>query len=388
LRNHTEYEVEIRAVNDGGISEPATVAFKTLLRPPTNLRFRQRNGSCWLVWDPNFGKSPAHQVNINGQVFTAEPGRLSYEFRLADLSPGPVPHHFSFKVFAKLDGVDSAVRELSATVWDDVPPTQPGIPQVSNITDTSATVTWAPSSDNVGVTGYRVYLDYWPRVTVTNTQCTFENFISGSNHVVGVRAIDKDGNLSDSSGITLFQTTGQASEPPPHAPIITIMALTSAEAELKWSYPERGAGIGVRISINDEFYKDVSWFLGHYRVLRDLVPDVQYKIEVRAWDGNGLLSEPATLFYTPKDVTPPTVPGNLRIDALTSRSVTLVWEESTDDIGMCDYVIYNNREYFDRTPMNHYTAVDLFPGSYAFEVCALDVYGNASEPASIVVEVN
>jgi predicted phage tail protein len=71
----------------------------------------------------------------------------------------------------------------------------------------------------------------------------------------------------------------------------------------------------------------------------------------------------------------------------TLDSVTLAWDESTDDVGICDYVIYNNQQYFDRTPLTHYTAVDLPSGTYSFEVCALDLSGNHSAPASVSVEI-
>ncbi len=142
---------------------------------------------------------------------------------------------------------------------------------------------------------------------------------------------------------------------------------------------------GTRININGE-YKNIalvsSW------TLNDLIPEMEYSIRLHTFDYFGQLSESSVdLIYIPKDTQPPSVPKNLREIASSSDSVTLAWEESTDDIGMCGYVICNNREYFDTTPLTHYTAVDLLPGTYAFDVCALDISGNASEPASIAVEI-
>ncbi|MNV47331.1 Chitinase A1 precursor [compost metagenome] len=65
--------------------------------------------------------------------------------------------------------------------------------------------------------------------------------------------------------------------------------------------------------------------------------------------------------------------------------MTLVWEASTDDIGVCDYVIYNNQEYFDRTPLTQYSAIGLMPGTHKFEVLAQDLSGNLSQPTSLDV---
>ena len=89
-----------------------------------------------------FGKYPSHEVSINGKVFTTVPGLWGYSFRLADLSPGPVPHHFKFEVRAQLDGASSEISLLEKTLTDGVPPSRPGAPVVSDITDTSVLLSW------------------------------------------------------------------------------------------------------------------------------------------------------------------------------------------------------------------------------------------------------
>jgi exo-beta-1,3-glucanase (GH17 family) len=77
----------------------------------------------------------------------------------------------------------------------------------------------------------------------------------------------------------------------------------------------------------------------------------------------------------------------LRKTRTTSDSVTLTWDASTDDIGVCDYVIYNNHEYFDRTPLTQYSAIGLMSGTHRFEVLAQDLSGNLSEPTSLDVQI-
>jgi chitodextrinase len=388
LQDLTDFQVKVRAVKAAGImSLPISLTFSTALHAPRNLRFTQRNGACRLAWDPNFAKFPTHVVSINGNQFVTDRGRVGYNFKLADLSPGPAPHHFDFSVYAKLDNAVSKATQLDWTINDDVPPSKPSDLVVTNITDDTATLTWVPSSDNVGVTGYRVCRHGIFLYNTVAPHFTFEGLTSGSYFFANVRARDKDGNLSAPSETVVFKTTGQAPEPPPSAPNISVTALTSTKAKLEWSVVGSGS-MGVRIIIDHEFYEDVLVFLGKNLLLDNLSPDMDCLIEVRAFDLYGQLSEPATLVYTPRDVTPPSVPQNLRKTASTSDTVTLTWQESTDDIGICEYVVYNNHEYFDRAPSNYYTAVDLIPGSYVFDVCALDLSGNASAPASIVVEVS
>ncbi|AWY39354.1 hypothetical protein DKY63_05310 [Pseudomonas putida] len=381
LSEHTDFRVEVRAVNDAGISQPSFNTFRTKLRPPTNLRFNHRNGICRLAWDPVFRKYPAHDVSINGRVFTVASGRWGHNFKLLDLSPGPVPHHFKFVVVARLDDAQSAPATLESTVEDDVPPSRPGAPVVSDITDTSATVTWSPSDDNTGVAGYRVVLNGLLVFRTADTFFNFNGLSSGTYHHVFVRAQDKDGNLSSSSGLAVFKTTGQAPSPRPDAPEAKIIALTSTSARLEWKYQKDIPVSGVRIQLDGEFHRDIL-FLESYR-LDNLLPNAEHEISISVFDVFGQLSDPTVLIHEPRDLIPPSMPGNLHKTGATRDSITLKWDDSTDDVGVYEYVIYNNQEYFDRTPMTQYTAVDLLPGAYTFEVCAIDGSGNVSDRATI-----
>ena len=383
LQSHTDYRVEVRAVHESGVSGSSHVSFKTKVRAPTNLRFSHRNGMCRLAWDPVFNKQPIHELSINGQVFIVPPGRWGHNFRLADVSPGSVPHLLKFAVRALLQGSSSEVALLEETVADDVPPSQPGTPVVSDLNDTGATLSWDPSDDNVGVAAYRVVLNGWLVYTTQNTQFTFTKLISGAYHWAFVRAQDKDGNLSAISRAAVFKTTGQAPADPPLPPAVEITALTSTSAQLDWVL--ESASPGVKISINDEHYRDILFLNGI--PLPNLIPDIEYAISVSTFDVFGQISEPTTLVYVARDATAPSTPGNLREAKVGPDSVMLTWEQSTDDVGVCEYVIYNNCEYFDRTPLIHYTAVDMLPGTYAFEVCAMDLSGNASAPAALTVSI-
>ena len=383
LRSHSDYQVEVHAFNPGGVSGPAATKFRTLLATPVNLRFSHLNGRCRLAWNPVFGVLPSHEISINDRVFTTGPGRIGYSFRLSDLSPGPAPHQLSFKVRAQLDGASSEESLLEKTLTDDAPPNQPGAPIASDITDTSVTLTWEASSDNIGVTGYRVVLNGVLVFTTQEPRYTFTALTPGAYHYVFVRAQDKDGNLSAPSRSTVFKTTGQPPSPPPQAPTVSITEETDTSLILNWVLPDGASG--VRIALNDEHWRDVILFPGI--TMRDLIPSLEYVISVSAFDVWGQLSEPTILTHELKDTTPPTAPGSLRAIDSTSDSVTLVWEASTDAIGVCDYAIYNNQEYFDRTPLTRYSAAGLMPGTHRFEVRALDLSGNLSEPTSLDVHV-
>ncbi|WP_371916325.1 fibronectin type III domain-containing protein [Pseudomonas sp. QTF5] len=382
LRTSVSYLVEVVAFNEGGISQSASVTFRTLLRPPTNLKLKHNAGTCRLSWSPMFFKFPAHKVTINGKKFTA--GFLGLNFSLAEVSPGPAPHHFTFEVYAELDGQVSETTEFETTLYDVEPPSRPGKPVITNITDSTAHMEWAPSSDNGGFVQYRVVLNGLVKLDYQETQYQLTNMQSGINQLVFVRAEDKDGNLSQHSEPIIFKTTGpeHSGEVPFHS--ARVLPLTSTSAQIQWFYDPIVFVLGATILINGDVHA-VAALVGFSNV-QGLIPGFTYTIELFPF-GSPFKHGPMTVIYEAKDITPPTVPENLSITEMTPDSVTLSWDESTDDIGVHEYVIYNNSVYFDSTPLTQYTAVDLVPDTYSFEVRAVDFSGNASEPASIPIEI-
>ncbi|MDB5998237.1 MAG: hypothetical protein JWP42_5373 [Pseudomonas sp.] len=385
LRSSVKYHVDVVAVNAAGLSEPATVTFKTALRAPTNLKLRHNAGTCRLSWDPMFLQSPTHEVTINGKSFSAGP--LGFNFSLAKLSPGPVPHHFAFEVYARLDGAISQPTHWETTLYDVEPPTRPGKPVAKNIDDSSVNLVWPAAIDNTGVTGYRVFRNGYHLATTKDTSHRFEEIRIGSHQCVYVQAEDKDGNLSIPSERTLFRMTGPADDFYP-APVAFITPETSTTARLDWSYPDLTfLPLGVMITKDGEHVETIRSVAITSTILRNLTPGFVHVIEVFGFNAFGFFSEPTILSIEARDLVPPGKPGNLRVSDTRSDSFTLSWDAPNDDVEVLDYVLYNNHEYFDRTPLNRYTAVDLLPGTYSFAVCALDFSGNASVPASIIVDI-
>jgi chitodextrinase len=79
---------------------------------------------------------------------------------------------------------------------DTTAPSTPGSLQTSAITSTSVTVSWTASSDNVGVTGYRLFNGSAQVTTVTGTIHTFKGLNPGTAYTFGVEAYDAADNNS------------------------------------------------------------------------------------------------------------------------------------------------------------------------------------------------
>ena len=86
-------------------------------------------------------------------------------------------------------------------VRDAVAPTTPGAPVVGARTRTSLALSWAASTDNVRVSGYRVYVDDAAAGETQGTEHTLENLKCGRSYAVAVDAVDTIGNRSQRANV-------------------------------------------------------------------------------------------------------------------------------------------------------------------------------------------
>ena len=101
----------------------------------------------------------------------------------------------------------------TAKVAKDSSPPQPVADiEASKVTAHRLTVSWPAASDNVGVIGYRVWLNGFEVATTAETQARLHWFNEDSGrHVVQIRAIDAAGNESETSPTLVV--TRPSSEP-------------------------------------------------------------------------------------------------------------------------------------------------------------------------------
>ena len=114
-------------------------------------------------------------------------------------------------------GVRSPVSSLIASTSpcpDSQPPSAPtAIAQVA-ATTTSATVTWARSTDNFGVTGYAIYRDGVPMGQTAVTSYTLTGLLCGATYATAVDAFDAAGNRSGQSRYVVSTSACVDTDPP------------------------------------------------------------------------------------------------------------------------------------------------------------------------------
>jgi chitodextrinase len=136
----------------------------------------------------------------------------------------------------------SVTTPANAPAPDTTPPTVPAGLSKGTLTQTSVVLNWTPSTDNVGVLGYKIYRNGILLSSLSSTTYTDSGLTASSTYSYTVAAFDAAGNTSAQSA-ALSVTTLAAITPPPtsdtQAPSkptgLTLIALTSTSVNLTWT---------------------------------------------------------------------------------------------------------------------------------------------------------
>jgi len=112
---------------------------------------------------------------------------------------------YSYTVKAKDaagNGTVSGATSVTTVALDTIAPTAPGAPVATGTTGVQTTLTWAASTDNVGVTGYEVYRGTTLIATVTSTTFSDTGLTAGTTYSYTIAATDAAGNRSATSSAT------------------------------------------------------------------------------------------------------------------------------------------------------------------------------------------
>ncbi|MGW3195821.1 glycosyl hydrolase family 18 protein [Streptomyces sp. NPDC001118] len=155
------------------------------------------------AWDADVTSSGTHWTAKNKSYNgTLAPG-ASVSFGFNGAGPGSPSN-------CKLNGVSCD----GTTVPGDNPPSAPGTPTASNITDTSVELSWGAATDDKGVKNYDVLRDGKVVGTVTTTSYTDGGLSAGTDYSYTVQARDTAGQTGPASGAVKVHTSGGTTTPP------------------------------------------------------------------------------------------------------------------------------------------------------------------------------
>ncbi|MBU5676150.1 hypothetical protein KQI88_06950 [Alkaliphilus sp. MSJ-5] len=80
------------------------------------------------------------------------------------------------------------------------------------------------------------------------------------------------------------------------------------------------------------------------------------------------------------DITPPSIPENLKVEEISDSYIALSWDESIDDQEVKGYILYRDGDEIAIVDRNYYQDDDLDTSTtYEYSVAAFDYYDNISE---------
>lgn len=270
-------------------------------------------------------------------------------------------------------------------------PTVPTNLTAANATDTSLTLVWTASTDNVGVTGYDVYQNgKLLNSNVTSTSLVVTGLNCNAEYSFNVRAKDAAGNQSaNSGGLYLFPSRCTDTQAPTVPTNLTATNVTATGLTLSWSAATDNVGVTAYAVYQNGTLLNGT-VTGTSLVVTGLSCNKDYGFTVRAKDAAGNVSENSSTLYltTPActDTQAPTVPTNVAASNVTTSGLTLIWTASTDNIGVTAYTVYQNGTLLNgNVPGTSLNVTGLACNTdYGFTIRARDAAGNISAHSSVL----
>jgi chitodextrinase len=142
-------------------------------------------------------------------------------------------------------GYDLGAYEYESGLEDDTtPPTVPAGLIATAVSSAQISLSWAASTDNVGVTGYRIYRDGNQIATTAGPSYQDTGISPSTTYSYRVAAYDGAGNVSDMSDEASATTPAPSDTEPPTAPTdLTATVISSSEIDLSWTASTDDVGV-------------------------------------------------------------------------------------------------------------------------------------------------
>jgi chitodextrinase len=289
----------------------------------------------------------------------------------------------------------SSVVSSTAPCPDTTPPSTPsGLTQTS-VTESAVGVGWTASSDNVGVAGYGIYLAGVRIASASSPGYTIAALTCGTTYTVGVDAYDAVG--SRSAQATLVVAT-RACPVDAEAPTVpqnqTLAGITQSSFTMSWSAATDNVGVvGYAVYLDGARRATTT---GTSYTYTGLACGTSYTLGVDAYDAAGNRSARRSLTSTTSacpasstDTQRPSVPQGLGFGTIAETTAALVWNASTDNVGVTGYRLSRNGVNVATVTSPGYTYTGLTCGTaYSFMVEAYDAAGNFSIGAEAVASTS
>jgi chitodextrinase len=300
------------------------------------------------------------------------------------------------------NGTTTFTASKSGGGSDTTAPTVPTGLTVIAASPSQINLSWNPSTDNVGIAGYRIYRNGFLK-SVTNTSTSDSGLSANTQYCYRVSAYDGANNESSQSAqqcaTTLSGGSGDISDP--SVPTnLTGTVVSSSQINLTWTASTDNVGVtgyrlercqGVACSSFTQIAAPAS--TGYNDTGLTALTSCTYR--VRAVDAAGNISGYSNTFTATTqagggggDSIAPTAPSGLIATSVTTNQVTLSWNASTDNVSVTGYrverclggrICVGGYSEIGVTSSTSFTDSGLSAGTgYLYRVRAQDAAGNLS----------
>ena len=402
---NTTYSYQIKALdaanNASSLSSTATI--KTPMAPdttaptvPTSVNATAPNSTqvnlTWAASADNVGVTKYQVFRVGTVAAIAETVGTSYSDTTV---VGNTTYSYQIKA---LDAANNA-SSLSSTATIKTPmapdTTAPTVPTSVNATASNSTqvnLTWAASTDNVGVTKYQVFrVGTVAAIAETvGTSYSDTTVVGNTTYSYQIKALDAANNASSLSSTATIKTPMAPDTTAPTVPTsVNATAPNSTQVNLTWAASTDAVGVTKYQVFRVGTVAAIAETVGTSYSDTTVVGNTTYSYQIKALDAANnasSLSSTATI-KTPMapDTTAPTVPTSVNATAPNSTQVNLTWAASTDNVGVTKYQVFRvgtvaaiaetvGTSYSDTTVVGNTT--------YSYQIKALDAANNASSLSS------
>jgi chitodextrinase len=155
----------------------------------------------------------------------------------------PLPgHHASF-----------VLKTTATPATDTLAPTVPSGLKATAVSGTQVHLSWNPSTDDVGVTGYYVYLNDQPLATTASTSFSHTGLTAGNTYNYRVSAYDAVPNHSAWTAAVSATTTLADTQAPTVPTGLKATAVSGSQVSLAWNASTDNVGVtGYYVYLNDQ----------------------------------------------------------------------------------------------------------------------------------------
>ena len=285
---------------------------------------------------------------------------------------------------------DTTTNTVNNPVVDSQVPTVPTNLAATPVSSSQINLTWNAATDNVAVTGYKVFRGGSQIATATMTSYSDTGLSSGLTYSYTVSAYDAAGNESVQSSVALGTTpaldttlpTVSFTNPTNNSTVTNSVTVTA-------NANDNIGVVGVQFKLDNNNVGSEDTIAPYNFVWNTTAnTNTSHTLTAVARDAAGnstTVSISVTVNNPVVDSQAPTVPTNLAATPVSSSQIKLIWNAAADNVAVTGYKVFRGGSQIATTAMTSYADTGLSSGStYRYTVSAYDAANNESVQTSVV----